>query len=467
MLFLRARGKDIVDELGRPIKLRGVNIGAWMNLENFLNGYPSSESALRAEFDRQLGEERAAYFFERLLSYMFSEQDAEFLGEQGFNVVRIPLNYHHFERDMEPFVYREEGFLMLDKAIEWCGKNGLYVILDMHTVPGSQGPDWHSDNSSQRSYFWDQRQFQDRYLALWQAIARRYKDNPTVAAYDVLNEPVSNSAHGRFPAEYESAWDKINEVYRSVVAAIREVDDRHMILLEGDYLGFYFSGFDEPFDDNLVYSSHLYPDPAIKEGTYPGAFEGRMWDKSTLRLAFLESEGALFASRHNVPLLVGEFGTLFIHPEEQVSRLSVMSDMLEAFEEFGAHWTVWTYKDVGNMGLLQIDPRSAYAALIAPLLDAEASFTRLSGEGKRLLAATADHIADSVGDPAIDRDLNRYLFEMSVKENYLHLVMLPSYVRSFKAMEPETIDDTLKAFSVHQCVKHPVLEAVTKWLPDK
>lgn len=463
--FLRAKGREIVDERGQPIRLRGVNIGAWMNLENFLNGFPGSESALRAEFARRHGDERAAFFFDRLLAYMFSEEDAAFLQSCGFNAVRIPLNYRHFESDMEPFVYREEGFRMLDRAVEWCGKYGLYAILDMHTVPGFQGPDWHADNSSQRSFFWDHLHHQERYFALWREIAGRYKDNPAVAGYDVLNEPVSNAAHGRFPAAYESAWDKINSVYRRVVSAIREVDERHMIILEGDYLGFYFSGFEAPFDDNLVYSSHLYPDPAIKEGVYPGVVEGRMWDKEALTQAFLQSEGAQFSLRHGVPLLVGEFGTLFIHQEERESRVQVMADMIESFESFGAHWTVWTYKDVGNMGLLQIDPQSEYAAMIAPLLRAEYDFTRMAGEGKRLLEAAADHIAAVVGDPNIDKAMNRYLFEMSVKENYLHTVMLPSYVRLFEGMPPERMDEVLKAFAVERCVRHPALDAVRKWLP--
>jgi endoglucanase len=234
--------------------------------------------------------------------------------------------------------------------------------------------------------------------------------------------------------------------------------------LEGDHLGFNFAGFEPPFADNLVYSSHLYPAAAVKEGVYPGIIDGEMWDKEKLRQAFIQSEGVAFSQKYNVPLWVGEFGTSYIHAEERDSRGRVLSDLIEVFEEYGAHWTVWTYKDIGNMGLLQVNPGSDYAAKVLPLLDVENQFSRDSGQGRKKVAELADYMQSIAGDPDIDRNLNRYLLEMSVRENYLQNLIVPSYVKLFENLSFEEIDDTLKAFSVDRCVRHPALEVMKKFL---
>ncbi|HUY45794.1 MAG TPA: hypothetical protein VMV92_08725 [Streptosporangiaceae bacterium] len=39
---LSVRGDRIVDGDGHPAALRGYNVGGWMNMENFLTGYPGS-----------------------------------------------------------------------------------------------------------------------------------------------------------------------------------------------------------------------------------------------------------------------------------------------------------------------------------------------------------------------------------------------------------------------------------------
>jgi endoglucanase len=48
-----------------------------------------------------------------------------------------------------------------------------------------------------------------------------------------------------------------------------------------------------------------------------------------------------------------------------------MADQLDVFEDFGAHWTTWTYKDVGVMGMVELDPQSEYIERIAPILEAK------------------------------------------------------------------------------------------------
>src|SRR3978361_972819 len=100
--FLRVNGDSIVDASGSPVVLRGVGLGGWMNMENFITGYPATESQMRASVTAVLGSERADRFFDRLLTRFFDNEDAALLAGLGVNCVRIPVNYRHFERDERP-----------------------------------------------------------------------------------------------------------------------------------------------------------------------------------------------------------------------------------------------------------------------------------------------------------------------------------------------------------------------------
>jgi len=149
--MLRVSDGRIVDAQGTPIQLRGTCVGGWMNMEDFIDGYPGAEHGLRAALSDMIGPGKAAFFFERLLDHFFTEDDVAFMKACGATVVRLPLNYRHFERDSAPFEYVEEGFARLDRAIEWCAKHDLPAILDLHAVQGWQNTDWHSDNANRHA----------------------------------------------------------------------------------------------------------------------------------------------------------------------------------------------------------------------------------------------------------------------------------------------------------------------------
>lgn len=119
----------------------------------------------------------------------FADADASFIASLGLNLVRLPVNYRHFEDDMRPFELRDDGFRLLDRAIERCARHGLYTIIDLHALPGFQNQRWHSDNPTHQTLFWTHKHFQDRAVNLWTALARRYRDNPWVAGYNPINEP--------------------------------------------------------------------------------------------------------------------------------------------------------------------------------------------------------------------------------------------------------------------------------------
>src|ERR1041384_5525963 len=188
-IMLRVQGTQLVRGSGTPVVLRGVGLGGWMNMENFITGYPANESQQRAALRDALGETGYRRFFDRFLHAFFDDEDARFLASIGVNCFRLPLNYRHFEDDDRPFELKDEGFRTLDRAIESCARHQIYTVLDLHALPGFQNQHWHSDNPTHWAQFWTHRHFQDRTVHLWEALAERYRDHAWVAGHNPTNQP--------------------------------------------------------------------------------------------------------------------------------------------------------------------------------------------------------------------------------------------------------------------------------------
>jgi endoglucanase len=129
--MLTVKSNQLVNGDGQAVVLRGFGLGGWMNMENFITGYPANEEAQRAAIRNVLGDELYELFFDRFLAYFFSEDDARYISSLGLNLVRVPLNYRHFEDDMHPFVLKEDGFTHLDRAVDACARHHVYTILDL------------------------------------------------------------------------------------------------------------------------------------------------------------------------------------------------------------------------------------------------------------------------------------------------------------------------------------------------
>ena len=456
---LRVEDGVIVDHNDSPVWLRGVNIGGWFNLEHILNGHPGSESNLRRILLSTLGQRRASFFFDRLEAYWFTEHDARFLADHGLNVVRLPLNYRRFEEDHAPLQFLDSGFAALDRALELCERHGLYVILDLHSVQGWQNGDWHCDNSSRHALFWQHKGFQDRLAALWKEIATRYANRPVIAAYDLMNEPLSNAPFGRFEPDrrYQPAWVLLNAVYRRLVETIREVDPTRIILLEGDYYSTLFSGLEAPFDSQLVYSSHDYiPVATSPISSYPTTIDGTLWNRTAVMRHIEESEGARFCRAHAVPLLIGEFG-VSVHDakEEAVYKPAVLADQLDAFNRSGCHWTLWTYKGIGPLAWVHAAD-SSYATAIAPVLRAKAELgvdlgwlAGFPADVDNHLRAVSDRILDHI--PGLERPTNFRYFSQAAMSTYAGDQLQRLFASQFLDKSDAEIDDILSSFALENC----------------
>jgi aryl-phospho-beta-D-glucosidase BglC (GH1 family) len=354
--FLKAEQNQIVNQSGQVVNLHGVGLGGWMNMENFITGFPANENAFRKVVYRALGLEKAEFFFERYLEYFFTAEDARFIRSLGLNLVRLPFNYRHFEDDTSPFVIREGGLKHLDRVIKICAEHEIYTILDLHAAAGYQNQDWHSDNPSLQALFWEHKHFQDRTVWLWEVLAQRYKDNPWVAGYDPLNEPSDPSG------------ELLDPFYRRIVSAIRKVDPDHIVFLEGNRFSQDFSGLGPPIP-NAVYSLHNYAIPGFVDGgDYPGVSRGEYFDPAVLHTQFLKA--CQYMLENQTPIWVGEFGPVYTgNPEKDAMRYRILQDQLSFYREVGAGWCLWTYKDLGLQGLVGLLPSSSWMQRIRPILD--------------------------------------------------------------------------------------------------
>lgn len=357
--FLKVQHNHIQNQAGETVILHGVGLGGWMNMENFIAGFSANEDAFRRVVLRTLGKEKADFLFDRYMDYFFKEEDASYIQSLGLNLVRLPFNYRHFEDDMNPFVLKETGFKHLDRVIGLCAEHNLYSILDLHAAPGCQNQDWHSDNPSMGAFFWQHKHFQDRAVWLWEKIAERYRGNPWVAGYNLLNEPSDPSG------------TVIEPFYQRIVEAVRSIDPDHIIFLDGNRYSQDFSGFGSPFS-NVVYAIHHYPAPGfIDGGPYPGVSRGEYCDKSVLHKNFIHA--CQYMLENQAPIWVGEFGPVYIgSQDEDAMRYQLLEDQLSLYQELGASWSIWTYKDLGLQGIVNLRPNSKWVQKIQPILDKKA-----------------------------------------------------------------------------------------------
>jgi hypothetical protein len=447
--MLRVSGRELVNERGEAVRLRGFGLGGWMNMENFITGYPGNEEAQREAILAALGPEKYARFFDRFLTEFFGPGDAAFIHSLGLNLVRLPVNYRHFEDDMAPFELKESGFAHLDRVINLCAKHEIYTIIDLHALPGYQNQHWHSDNPTHQALFWRHKHFQDRVVWLWEVLAERYRGNAWVAGYNLINEPADPTEKALMP------------VYRRLHDAIRAADPDHILFLEGNRYSLDFHMFGEPWP-NVVYTTHDYAMPGFVDGgPYPGLSRGQFIDRSALEKTFLER--TRYMRETGTPIWVGEFGPVYTgEPERDAMRRRLLEDQLEIYRRHGASWAIWTYKDIGLQGVTYAAPDSAWLKRIRPMIEKK---ERLGVDAWGSLDTRIRHIMDPIEQLFAKEFPDYQPFPFGVKRNINQLVrhllltepLVDEFASLFKGVtEPES-DGLMASFRFDNCVRRAEL----------
>jgi endoglucanase len=459
--FLKVSGSRIVDGAGNPFQVRGIGLGGWLLMENWITGFPGHEEGQETSVKHVLGPELTQVFYDRFIEHFFTEADAEFLASIGINVVRIPFHYKFFESDDAPFEIRQEGFRHLDRVIEQCARHGIYTMLDLHAVPGYQNQDWHSDNPTHVAQFWRHPHFQDRVINLWQALAEHYRDEPYVLGYNPLNEPADPTAQ------------RVGPYYERLVAAIREIDDEHIIFLDGNRYAMDFHFFGEP-KPNVVYAPHDYPPPGFMPGgRYPGSFElmhvpapeegsddavpeqPEYWDKAAVETGFLERTE--YMRETGTPLVVGEFNAVFKGSDElKGMRHNLIEDQLAIYDKHQAGWIYWGYKDIGVAAPLSLDPESPWLQRIRSMVEKKDKLAVDLWGGdlakiEHVLAPVKKVFADEFPDYCpfpwgADFRINRLIPHMLFSE-----ALAAEFGELFRGMDADQIDDMMRSFRLENC----------------
>lgn len=256
--FLRAEGKEIVNEAGEPYILKGMGLGGWMLQEGYMlqtAGFANAQHQLIERMVELVGQETTDEFYTAWRANHTNENDIEAMHQAGFNSVRLPMHYNLFTLpiEAEPVAgeqtWLEEGFRLTDSLIAWCKVRDMYVVLDLHAAPGGQGNDAGiSDRDEDKPNLWESPANQDKTVALWGRLAERYKDEPTVGAYDLINE-VNYDLPGGIA---------LRNLYGRITDAIRAVDQNHLLFIEGNWFANDFTGLTPPWDGNMSYSPHKY-----------------------------------------------------------------------------------------------------------------------------------------------------------------------------------------------------------------
>lgn len=323
--FVTVNGRDLVTPDGQKLILRGMSIGNWLVPEGYMFRFEHAVSPrlIHDAFAEIVGPDEARAFWQKWTATFVTQDDFSYMKKIGCNSVRIPFSYKAFSPEDRPDVWLDDGFVPLDNAVKWAKAANLYVILDMHVAPGGQTGD-NIDDSWGNAWLFESAESQARMADVWKRIAARYKDEPIVIGYELLNEPI---AHFTDTKRYNKLLEPI---YRQSTAAIREVDPNHVIILGGAQWDTNFDVFGPPFDSKLLYTFHRYWCSTEDKEVKPFAD---------------------FRNKYSVPIWLGESG-------ENTDKW--IGDFRQMLERNDIGWCFWPYKKLDATSCIASYKRPPY-----------------------------------------------------------------------------------------------------------
>lgn len=296
---------------------------------------------------------------QRIQFSKFTRQDFVNLKNLGCDVIRLPINMHFMTNGAPNYIFDPLFYYFLDQTIDMAEELELHLILDDHTFDPA------IDTSPN---------VKNVLIPVWTQLASRYKNRSNYLYYEILNEP-----HGIS----DSLW---NQIQRDVIQAIRQVDQKHTIIV-GPAGWNSYNHLDDIFefrDDNLIYTFHYYDpflfthqgtnwtDPSMASlsgvpfpydaqrmpelppdlsGTWvENSYNNYARDGTIDRMVELLSIAANFKIQREVPVFCGEFGVYMLNSnnEDRTKWYYIVRTFLE---ENDITWAIWDY--TGGFGLFE------------------------------------------------------------------------------------------------------------------
>lgn len=292
--------------------------------------------------------------------WRIKEQDIRDLAKLGANAIRWQFVYPaHLSKGKGPNGYQEyfeDRMNHLASLMPVFRETGIKVIIDCHTPPGGRGgnvvlgtagKEATKSNTADRTAFkmFFDKDYLDQYLANWKTVATRFKDEPAVVAYDLVNEPDQQTL-----VNYDYLW-----IQEQAAHAIRRIDpERPIIVTCNEWANPSSFKYLLPINEkNIFYTFHMYEPgdythqgiqnnyEAQKKGQYvtypkPGI------DKTWLRNVMLPVRD--FQLKYGARIYVGEFGVIRFAP----GAAQYLDDLISIFEEYNWDWTFHAFREWYN-----------------------------------------------------------------------------------------------------------------------
>ena len=343
--LLKTDGQKIVNDKGENIQLRGLGLGGWMLQEGYMlktADFAGPQFKIKEKIAELIGEDGMNEFYKAYLKNGIAKQDIDFLAKSGFNSIRLPMHYNLYTLPIEKEsvkgqnTWLEDGFKMTDDLLKWCQDNKIYLILDLHAAPGGQGNDANiSDNDKSKPSLWESEENQKKTIALWKKLAERYKDEAWIGGYDLINEPNINFTGKNPNGTDEMSNAPLWKLQKEITEAIRQVDKKHIIFLEGNGWGNNYNGLIPIWDKNMAFSFHKY------------------WNynnNETLKFALDLRE------KHNMPIWLGETGE---------NSNVWFTELIQLLDKHNIGYAFWPMKKIDNIaGITNVKITPEYQKLL-------------------------------------------------------------------------------------------------------
>jgi endoglycosylceramidase len=300
--------------------------------------------------------------------------------EFGFNFVRYLIFWDAIEPEKN--VFDDEYIDRVQERIEWYTNRNMYVMLDMHqdiysAVFGGDGaplwavrsngykrepldgdmPWWLQNinpavmHSYQNFFLYDEgrhQDLQDQYIKSWLKIVERFKNNPYVLGYDLMNEPHAGDLLITLSPKFEA--HQLQNFYDRLIKAIRTVDNEKWIIFEPRSLAVNFgsASFLKKVNDyrvgerKLIYSPHCYP-LLLHEGVPFQALD-------TINMLEWEKHRRVDLAEQKTGMIIGEFG---VSPQTQ-GYDAYLDYFFKLSDNLLASWAYWS-NDKGGWSPLNAD----------------------------------------------------------------------------------------------------------------
>lgn len=353
--WLSVKGSKIVDKNGKEVWLTGCN---WF-------GYNTGTNTFDGLWACDLNTSIAS------------------IADHGFNLLRVPIsseliknwsngNYPtaNFNQATNSYLVGMNSLEIFDYVVGQCRANGLKIMIDIHCAKtdamGHNKPLWTDGDISEKDY-----------LDTLAWMAKRYKNDDTIIAFDLENEP-----HGKPNESPRAKWDNSKDsdnwkyIAEKAANSVLKQNPNVLVMVEGieiypidtkkngnfsstNSADYYFNWWggnlrgvkDNPIDlgkyqNKLVYSPHdygpaVYQQPWFKSGYNYNSLYKDCWRDNWF---YIQEEGI-------APLLIGEWGGYMTEP-----NLTWMTHLRKFIKTNKINHTFWCFNaNSGDTGGLVKD----------------------------------------------------------------------------------------------------------------